>query len=758
MEGTKEIRTRDNVNSLTGAPVWVEEIQTYGIPIMKRRSMRLSTDFGSALPSIVSVYELEDPYTLVILGIIKPESVVNNDPLVEESLRMNITRSDISRELRLWINGKELLRPCCGISRSVEKSMMKYVKFGSIPAQESLILWILSRCEIYEDSTENDPGKLSCKFGGKSREGDKDIDEILGADFEAHLNPLQNTVESANSAPVVISSKSRSTSKGRWKGSNLIDASSSFSPEISMSVSAGDMDRRNSAYIATRDMLCKSTALSMMSKGEQQDCGAPKNTLKSHELTEDHYRLRALIETGRNHVVRQMTERYRTIETSKARQVQKLEHHREINEDKYGEKYFQKWVEIAYREVDVLKKIEEELEVDIKKQKVKTCRLQRRTMWQMNPLGTNLGGRSKPGPKIGDGPLPASAISNLTDPVPGNRLQSYCWDDNGRKHKKYFKSQEAIVLENTLRVIKQAANNTFVQSVDVNKVFQEVDSSGVGYISMQEMIRGMERLGVCLDHESARVLFEHFDVNGSGLVHFGEFVWTFFNSRGFMRRWKRSTRNLSDAQIYDIFQKFDKNHDEKLNLKEFRDVLKSFNMEIHESQIQILMDRLDTSGDGCIKIHDFFAFMNNQNLRFNSFETLHFMDDNKSTKSNSSKLYERRKHDKMSYLKIPLPSENYLQRRKPSPKSEPRQKKVFGHSKNIKSVQFGTKEICIDDLCGMFEVDNKPVEEFFDENHSLNTEYVSTSANTKLDFRRIQAHIRAQKDLQGKVGKDYFIQ
>ena len=55
----------------------------------------------------------------------------------------------------------------------------------------------------------------------------------------------------------------------------------------------------------------------------------------------------------------------------------------------------------------------------------------------------------------------------------------------------------------------------------------------------------MLSLDVQLTTEALVHLFHHFDPNESGSVHYGEFLWAFFNRRDLARRWKRSTRGLT---------------------------------------------------------------------------------------------------------------------------------------------------------------------------------------------------------------------
>lgn len=64
----------------------------------------------------------------------------------------------------------------------------------------------------------------------------------------------------------------------------------------------------------------------------------------------------------------------------------------------------------------------------------------------------------------------------------------------------------------------------------------------------------------------------HFDPNDSGSVHFGEFVWAFFNRRKMVRQWKRNTEKMTEAQIKEKFHMADTNGNGRLSPKEFKRV------------------------------------------------------------------------------------------------------------------------------------------------------------------------------------------
>ena len=79
--------------------------------------------------------------------------------------------------------------------------------------------------------------------------------------------------------------------------------------------------------------------------------------------------------------------------------------------------------------------------------------------------------------------------------------------------------------------------------------------------------------------------------------------------RAMVRQWKRSTKGFTPHQLRDKFHLFDVNGDGKLNYKEFQHLLLSFGIVLSESELDTLVARFDDDGDGCIDMHEFFAFI-----------------------------------------------------------------------------------------------------------------------------------------------------
>ncbi len=89
-------------------------------------------------------------------------------------------------------------------------------------------------------------------------------------------------------------------------------------------------------------------------------------------------------------------------------------------------------------------------------------------------------------------------------------------------------------------------------------------------------------------------------------------MWAFFNRRDLVRKWKRTTDGMTQAQVKSKFHEADINGDGKLNPKEFKRLLKAFGMEMNDQEIEIVINRFDMDNDGDIDIFEFKNFIESE--------------------------------------------------------------------------------------------------------------------------------------------------
>lgn len=157
-----------------------------------------------------------------------------------------------------------------------------------------------------------------------------------------------------------------------------------------------------------------------------------------------------------------------------------------------------------------LQKIQADIEYDMKRQQCRTHRAVEHIKWTMAPNGfANRRGTSQRGPLLGYGPLPPNATSAIKDPRIENATAQYSWDVHGRRHKKKVNSDETSIMDVAMAAIRTAASNASLYKLDLKRVFDDIDVSGDGHITIDEMGQAFELMGVTLDDLTLDALFRY---------------------------------------------------------------------------------------------------------------------------------------------------------------------------------------------------------------------------------------------------------
>ena len=174
-----------------------------------------------------------------------------------------------------------------------------------------------------------------------------------------------------------------------------------------------------------------------------------------------------------------------------------------LNRDSYN------WASDASYEVITLQKIQGDIEYDIKRQRCRTARAVQHINWTMAPNGfVNRRGTSMRGPLLGAGPLPPNATSKLKDPRVEEAVHQFQWDVHGRRHKRDASREDGRSrVEEAMRAIRTAASNASLYKLNLKQVFDEMDVSGDGHITIDEMKRSFEAMGVILDDGTLDAVF-----------------------------------------------------------------------------------------------------------------------------------------------------------------------------------------------------------------------------------------------------------
>jgi hypothetical protein len=466
------------------------------------KKLKLRTMSGELIAGFMKVFESEVPYVIVILM----------DTEYGHSLRMDVHKEYLAQELRLWLEGKQIRNPTVLIPLRIEDAISRFVKFGKTPLQEDLIMWLLSRSELF---LGNEPELV---FGGKP------VDAITDREAE-----LQNQYENEYSKNAMAAMKGDSLRGEQYRIDDAVGhgtkldfslpskhgstaGQSSGVRHSKMGTGSGKQDLQDlGMFEMTRKLLGKSATLEMLKKSRVKGRTGARQSLSTSTWSSNQLQLVAEVEKARKNIELAMDERRRMIEVAKARQLQASERFRKIRAtlgEGAGESKFEA---TATHELLALQKMEADIWEDIKRQRNRAHRTAQKVSWTMAPSGfLNRRGKSQRGPVLGPGPLHPNATSSLRDPRVESTVRRFYWDSAGRRHARdgVDDSGNESLVEIAMEAIRRAAANIAAFKLDLKAVFEEFDTSGDGFLSPPEMAQAFLSMGVQLDIESMSAIFK----------------------------------------------------------------------------------------------------------------------------------------------------------------------------------------------------------------------------------------------------------
>jgi hypothetical protein len=261
----------------------------------------------------------------------------------------------------------------------------------------------------------------------------------------------------------------------------------------------------------TKSILGKSVALKELSQQRTKGRQGAKTNYVTLDWNEDHYRLVDNIHDRREEVTNLMEARRKILAMSQERQLKTMNKYRTIRERIKNKRANYNWAKNASYEVMTLDRIANTIREDSKKQQCNAIRATEHIRWTMAPNGfANRRGKSLPGYLIGPGPLPADATTALHDPRMQHTVKSYKWDEHGRRHVRKPDEVDAVSsVEEALTAIRKAATNASLYKLDLKQVFDSMDTSGDGFLTLPEMDQAFKLLGVALSNEILLALFRY---------------------------------------------------------------------------------------------------------------------------------------------------------------------------------------------------------------------------------------------------------
>ena len=126
------------------------------------------------------------------------------------------------------------------------------------------------------------------------------------------------------------------------------------------------------------------------------------------------------------------------------------------------------------------------------------------------------------------------------------------------------------------------------------------DKDGNGFITSDELGLTLRSLGFHIEESHLKILVAEFDQNKDGKIDFNEFYNVITT---------RMKNPLTEEELKDAFNVFDKDHNGRITVSELKIALTSFGEKLTEQEVDEFIEDIDTNGDGELDINELSRFL-----------------------------------------------------------------------------------------------------------------------------------------------------
>lgn len=135
---------------------------------------------------------------------------------------------------------------------------------------------------------------------------------------------------------------------------------------------------------------------------------------------------------------------------------------------------------------------------------------------------------------------------------------------------------------------------------EIKEAFDLFDTDGGGSIDPKELKEAMNSLGLEARNQTIYQMITDLDADNSGAIEFKEFL--------DLMTARMSDRDSKD-DIKKVFRLFDEENCGYITLKSIRRVAKELGETMEDSELQEMIERADSHGDGHVSFDDFYNIM-----------------------------------------------------------------------------------------------------------------------------------------------------
>lgn len=219
--------------------------------------------------------------------------------------------------------------------------------------------------------------------------------------------------------------------------------------------------------------------------------------------------------------------------------------------------------------------------------------------------------RRDPWPKVSDNAK--DLVKRMLNPDPKKRLTAqevldHPWLQNAKKAPnvnlgetvRARLQQFSVMNKFKKRALKVIAEHLSTEeAADMMDMFQKIDINNRGKITIDELKHGLHKMGHQIPDADVQILMEAADVDGDGLLDYGEFVAISIHIR----------KIGNDEHLHKAFAYFDKNESGYIEIEELSESLSDDLGPNHDEVINAIIRDVDSDKDGKISYEEFAAMM-----------------------------------------------------------------------------------------------------------------------------------------------------
>jgi len=139
--------------------------------------------------------------------------------------------------------------------------------------------------------------------------------------------------------------------------------------------------------------------------------------------------------------------------------------------------------------------------------------------------------------------------------------------------------------------------------MSAKEAFMKFDKDNDGSLTFDEMVFAMRAMGITMDKDKLKVVFDEYDSDKSGTIDFPEFVLLMDTGK------EDDDEAGEEAELKAAFDDCDRDGNKQLELDELKDIMTEFGVDMPDEEVREMFADADTDNSGSISFDEFKRLM-----------------------------------------------------------------------------------------------------------------------------------------------------